>query len=85
MCINMLIEHKKPANDPNYYSNLVKASQRSKNLNPSLKQIELDLLRTLPNNRNFESKECDGIVRLRKVLTGTFIFHFFKVIFFLNL
>lgn len=70
MCVNMLVEHKKPANDPNYYNNLVKASQRRRNWNPSIKQIELDLLRTLPNNKNFESKECDGIIRLRKVLTA---------------
>ena len=70
MCVNSLIEHKKPANDPNYYSNLVKASQNRRNWNPSIKQIELDLLRTLPNNKNFESKECDGINRLRRVLTA---------------
>lgn len=70
MCVNSLIEHKKPANDPNYYANLVKASQNRRNWNPSIKQIELDLLRTLPNNKNFESKECDGINRLRRVLTA---------------
>ena len=70
MCINRLIEHKKPASDPNYYSNLVKANQRNRKYNPALKQIELDLLRTLPNNKNFESKESDGIMRLRRVLTA---------------
>lgn len=69
LCINMLIDHKKPHSDPNYYQNLVKESQR-RNWNTSIKQIELDLLRTLPNNRNFESKQCDGIIRLRRVLTG---------------
>ena len=78
----MLIEHKKPKSDPNYYSNLVKASQR-RNWNPSIKQIELDLLRTLPNNRNFESKNCDGIVRLRRVLTGKLNYNF--ILFFLNI
>ena len=70
LCINMLIEHKKPQSDPNYYANLVKASQRRNAYNPSIKQIELDLLRTLPFNKNFESKECDGIIRLRRVLTA---------------
>lgn len=37
---------------------------------PSAKQIELDLLRTLPNNRHFEHLESDGIARLRRVLVA---------------
>lgn len=37
---------------------------------PSAKQIELDLLRTLPNNRHFEHLESDGIGRLRRVLVA---------------
>lgn len=41
---------------------------QSKLLDPAAKQIELDLLRTLPNNRHFESLESDGIGRLRRVL-----------------
>lgn len=68
-CFNMLIAHKKPLRDPNYYNNLVASSQQHQ-LNPSVKQIELDLLRTLPNNRHFESLQSDGIGRLRRVLTA---------------
>ena len=68
-CINMLIAHKKPLRDPNYYKNLV-ASSHQHQLNPSVKQIELDLLRTLPNNCHFESLQSDGIGRLRRVLTA---------------
>ena len=31
-------------------------------------KIELDLLRTLPNNRHFDSMDSDGIPKLRRVL-----------------
>jgi hypothetical protein len=31
-------------------------------------QIELDLLRTLPNNKHYDSIENEGIDKLRKVL-----------------
>jgi hypothetical protein len=34
----------------------------------SVFQIELDLARTLPNNRHYESPQSDGIPRLRRVL-----------------
>ncbi|KAI1285106.1 TBC1 domain family member 2B [Halotydeus destructor] len=48
----------------------VTATTRSQFYDPTAKQIELDLLRTLPNNRHFESLESDGTCRLRKVLTA---------------
>lgn len=67
-CINMWVDHKKPRNHAKYYDDLVRSSQ--KQLNPSVKQIELDLLRTLPNNRHFDSLQSDGIGRLRRVLTA---------------
>jgi len=57
-----------------YYQNLLepKRSQTSSKsvLNPSSKQIELDLLRTLPNNKHFETLDSSGTVRLRRVLTA---------------
>ena len=31
-------------------------------------QIELDLLRTLPNNKHYESIESEGILKLRRIL-----------------
>ena len=31
-------------------------------------QIELDLLRTLPNNKHYDSPNADGIPKLRRVL-----------------
>ncbi|KAI1904455.1 hypothetical protein AGOR_G00005820 [Albula goreensis] len=36
--------------------------------NPASKQIELDLLRTLPNNKHYSSPESQGINKLRNVL-----------------
>ena len=31
-------------------------------------QIELDLLRTLPNNKHYEAIDSEGVIKLRKVL-----------------
>lgn len=39
------------------------------------KQIELDLLRTLPNNRHFENPNSRGIQRVRRVLRAYAIFN----------
>ena len=36
----------------------------------TMKQIELDLLRTLPNNRHFENLESEGTCRLRNILVA---------------
>ena len=37
-------------------------------INCSLLQIELDLLRTLPNNKHYDSPHADGVAKLRRVL-----------------
>lgn len=59
---------------PDYYQSLIEPRQQAsgakQNMNPSSKQIELDLLRTLPNNRYFETIDSSGTVRLRRVLTA---------------
>lgn len=59
---------------PDYYQSLLESnhplSGSKKTLNPSSKQIELDLLRTLPNNRYFDKVGSPGTIRLRKVLTA---------------
>jgi len=33
-------------------------------------QIELDLLRTLPNNKHYAMADCEGIAKLRNVLVA---------------
>lgn len=57
-----------------YYQSLLEPNRpldsTRKGLNPSSKQIELDLLRTLPNNKHFENIDSSGTVRLRRVLTA---------------
>lgn len=56
-----------------YYQSLIEPNKpvgisKKPALNPSSKQIELDLLRTLPNNKHFETLDSSGTVRLRRVL-----------------
>ncbi|XP_050403862.1 TBC1 domain family member 2B isoform X1 [Patella vulgata] len=63
-CINLYVGETKTKLGPSYYKDLV---QKGKSSN-SAKQIELDLLRTLPTNVHFESLESDGIKKLRHVL-----------------
>lgn len=75
--INLRVKTLRDKLGPDYYRKLIMAnsnnsvtskSQGSKSYDPHAKQIELDLLRTLPNNKHFESLESDGTCRLRRVL-----------------
>ncbi|XP_032809225.1 TBC1 domain family member 2B-like isoform X2 [Petromyzon marinus] len=49
-----------------YYCELLERSHGQHN--PAARQVELDLPRTLPNNRHFETQSSEGIVKLRRVL-----------------
>lgn len=49
-----------------YYETLLNVVREKPN--PASKQIELDLLRTLPNNKHYASPSADGIQKLRNVL-----------------
>ncbi|XP_033638800.1 TBC1 domain family member 2B-like [Asterias rubens] len=60
------VKRDKELTGPGYYEKLIK-SEKFK-MNPATKQIELDLLRTLPTNKNFDNIESKGIPRLRRVL-----------------
>ncbi|XP_061078314.1 TBC1 domain family member 2B isoform X2 [Conger conger] len=53
---------------PDYYEGLLAAAREKQN--PAVKQIELDLLRTLPNNKHYCSPESQGIHKLRNVLVA---------------
>ncbi|XP_064624236.1 TBC1 domain family member 2B-like isoform X4 [Lineus longissimus] len=53
---------------PSYYCDLLSTKGGIKRYNPAAKQIELDLLRTLPNNKHYESLQGEGIPRLRRIL-----------------
>lgn len=50
-----------------YYAKLLQSVNRN-SLDPISKQIELDLLRTLPHNRFYESVDSPGIAKLRNIL-----------------
>ncbi|XP_068595450.1 TBC1 domain family member 2B [Brachionichthys hirsutus] len=51
---------------PDYYETLLNVARDKPN--PASKQIELDLLRTLPNNKHYASPSAGGIQKLRNVL-----------------
>ncbi|AWP08423.1 putative TBC1 domain family member 2B [Scophthalmus maximus] len=51
---------------PDYYETLLNVAREKPN--PASKQIELDLLRTLPNNKHYSSPSAGGIQKLRNVL-----------------
>ncbi|XP_074640314.1 TBC1 domain family member 2B-like [Tubulanus polymorphus] len=67
-CINMRIGKYKEMYGPCYYSNILSSKLRQSKHNPAAKQIELDLLRTLPNNKHYETLSSEGIPRLRRIL-----------------
>ena len=51
-----------------YYQALLSNYNPGLALSPAAKQIELDLLRTLPNNIYYENNHSKGIAKLRRVL-----------------
>ncbi|XP_026565421.1 TBC1 domain family member 2B isoform X1 [Pseudonaja textilis] len=59
------IKEKKP---PNHFQELLQGSLKKQN--PASKQIELDLLRTMPNNKHYASPASEGIQKLRNVLVA---------------
>ncbi|KAF8763868.1 TBC1 domain family member 2B like protein [Argiope bruennichi] len=67
-CVHLWIKDYKSLLGPDYYSSLLNAEEYVSRLDPSSKQIELDLLRTLPNNCHYENLDSDGIPKLRRVL-----------------
>ncbi|XP_035228027.1 TBC1 domain family member 2B-like isoform X3 [Stegodyphus dumicola] len=67
-CVKMWLKNEKQHLTSNYYNILLTSKEYISKLDPSSKQIELDLLRTLPNNRHYEDLDSDGIPKLRRVL-----------------
>jgi len=53
---------------PDYYQALLSNYNPGLTLSPAAKQIELDLLRTLPSNKHYDSPHASGIPKLRRVL-----------------
>lgn len=69
MLINRRVKKVKEKYKSGYFDSLCAQASKRK-VNPAVKQIELDLLRTLPNNKNFNSIESKGVPKLRQVLTA---------------
>jgi len=51
-----------------YYQDLLSNYNPGPTLTPAAKQIELDLLRTLPSNKHYDTPHAAGISKLRRVL-----------------
>ncbi|KAJ8333646.1 hypothetical protein SKAU_G00409650 [Synaphobranchus kaupii] len=51
---------------PGYYEGLLTKAREKQN--PASKQIELDLMRTLPNNKHYSCPTSEGVQKLRNIL-----------------
>ncbi|XP_005987763.1 TBC1 domain family member 2B [Latimeria chalumnae] len=65
-CISIHVKKFKDGFCPGYFDSLLKKALEMQN--PASKQIELDLMRTLPNNKHYASPTSEGIQKLRNVL-----------------
>lgn len=65
-CVSFHVKKFRDNLAPDYYETLLNVARDK--ANPASKQIELDLLRTLPNNKHYSSPSAGGIQKLRNVL-----------------
>ncbi|KAK2842296.1 hypothetical protein Q5P01_012496 [Channa striata] len=65
-CVSIHVKKFRDHLPPDYYETLLNVAREKSN--PASKQIELDLLRTLPNNKHYSSPSAGGIQKLRNVL-----------------
>lgn len=65
-CVDLHARKAKDATGPGYFQALLQRALEKQN--PASKQIELDLLRTLPNNKHYASPTSEGVQKLRNVL-----------------
>ncbi|KAM8893153.1 TBC1 domain family member 2B [Spinachia spinachia] len=65
-CVSFHVKKFRNNLSPDYYETLLNVARDKPN--PASKQIELDLLRTLPNNKHYSSPSADGVQKLRNVL-----------------
>ncbi|XP_057692114.1 TBC1 domain family member 2B isoform X2 [Corythoichthys intestinalis] len=67
-CVSVHVKKLRDHLAPDYYETLLNVARDKPN--PASKQIELDLLRTLPNNKHYSSPSAIGIQKLRNVLVA---------------
>lgn len=65
-CVDRHTRKFKDSVESGYFQTLLQKALEKQN--PASKQIELDLLRTLPNNKHYSCPTSDGIQKLRSVL-----------------
>ncbi|XP_006888319.1 PREDICTED: TBC1 domain family member 2B isoform X2 [Elephantulus edwardii] len=65
-CVDLHTRKFKDSTEPGYFQTLLQKALEKQN--PASKQIELDLLRTLPNNKHYSCPTSEGIQKLRNVL-----------------
>uniref|UniRef100_A0A674NQF6 TBC1 domain family member 2B n=1 Tax=Takifugu rubripes TaxID=31033 RepID=A0A674NQF6_TAKRU len=65
-CVSFHVKKFRDNLAPDYYETLLNVARDKPN--PASKQIELDLLRTLPNNKHYSSPSAGGIQKLRNIL-----------------
>ncbi|XP_006870958.1 PREDICTED: TBC1 domain family member 2B [Chrysochloris asiatica] len=65
-CVALHTRKFKDSTEPGYFQALLQKALEKQN--PASKQIELDLLRTLPNNKYYSCPTSEGIQKLRNVL-----------------
>lgn len=65
-CVDLHRRKFKDGAEPGYFQALLQKALEKQN--PASKQIELDLLRTLPNNKHYSSPTSEGVQKLRSVL-----------------
>ena len=65
-CVDLHARKFKGSTEPGYFQTLLQKALEKQN--PASKQIELDLLRTLPNNKHYSCPTSEGIQKLRNVL-----------------
>ncbi|XP_034032340.1 TBC1 domain family member 2B [Thalassophryne amazonica] len=65
-CVNLHVRKLREPLPTGYYESLLTVAREKPN--PASKQIELDLLRTLPNNKHYSCPSAEGIQKLRNIL-----------------
>lgn len=65
-CVNLHVRKYRDRCGLGYFNSLLERAREKQN--PASKQIELDLMRTLPNSKHYASPTSEGIQKLRNVL-----------------
>ncbi|XP_069758972.1 TBC1 domain family member 2B isoform X3 [Narcine bancroftii] len=65
-CVNLHVRKYREKCGSGYFNSLLEKALEKQN--PASKQIELDLMRTLPNNKHYSSPTSEGIQKLRNIL-----------------